>query len=502
MNRFFARNLRAMVLILAPLFLQFPAMGSETIVPAGCDAPPSSSDGRSFYIDPVHGSMANDGSAQRPWSRFADVVAQSSHLISSRAYSKNPAGALDLLPVNPEGPVKPGDTLVLMSGDHGEVDLSQYQNEKFIFVVAGENQTPIIRAMRVLSSTHWVFKGIKFQDARRENSPFGLTVLLSAKEAFLGPGGNIVFQSNSFSTQDNASNWTSADWVNKPYALTFQTNIRCTTLVGNHFYNVRNAVQMGGNDGLAMDNLLEDFGNDAFDITASNLTIRHNTIRSGHHGSDEPLHADGIQGWTYKNVTNRNVVIDSNVVINLNRANDNYMQGISIFDGSWDGVYITNNVVITNTWHGITLYGVKNAKIINNTVLPARPQNAMTWINVHAGKDNTPATNVVVRNNIAGGIMAAGSNITVDHNIALGGISISKSPRGDSPFDGVAASLNLDKVPPNALFKDFDMSVPSFDLRLSPNSLARKTGSEEDAPAIDVEGRPRIPPMDIGAYAR
>jgi parallel beta-helix repeat protein len=278
---------------------------------------------------------------------------------------------------------------------------------------------------------------------------------------------------------------------------------RCTALLGNHFYNVRNAAAIGGDDSLAMDNLLESFGNDGVDITASNLTLRHNVIRSSRHGPDDPLHPDGIQGWTVKGATNRNVVIDANMVINANQSDDNVLQGISIFDGSWDGVSVTNNVVITNTWHGIALYGVKNSNIINNTVIPARPGKYMTWITVHPNKDKSPSANVVVRNNITGGlIIDGGENINVDHNIALGTISIARSRKGYQEFGGVTASYNLDKVPAIALFKEFDIPTAAFNLHLSANSLARESGSDEGAPALDLEGWPRKPPVDIGAYAR
>jgi hypothetical protein len=127
----------------------------------------------------------------------------------------------------------------------------------------------------------------------------------------------------------------------------------------------------------------------------------------------------------------------------------------------------------------------------------------MTWITVHSGKDNSPSTNVVVRNNITGGLVIDdGENINVDHNIALGTIPIARSRKGYQDFGGVTASHNLDKVPAIVLFQEFDMSTAAFNLHLSANSLARESGSDEGAPALDLEGRPRKPPVDIGAYAR
>src|SRR5208283_637782 len=103
-------------------------------------------------------------------------------------------------------------------------------------------------------------------------------------------------------------------------------------LVNNHFYNLRDAVSIGGDQSLIERDVIEDMGNDGIDMIASDVVIRGNLIRSGRHTPAEPLHPDGIQGWTSKWSTNRNVVVDSNKIINLNPAKDNYLQGISIFD--------------------------------------------------------------------------------------------------------------------------------------------------------------------------
>ena len=270
-----------------------------------------------------------------------------------------------------------------------------------------------------------------------------------------------------------------SDWVNKPYYYAFSTVAPCTTLSANHFYNVRNAAALSGDKTIVADNLVENFGNDGFDITASDLTIRHNVIQSGHHSPTELLHADGIQGWSLKGATNRNVRIEGNVVTDLDQSDDNYMQGISIFDGEWDGLEITNNVVITNTWHGIALYGVDNAKLFNNTVLPSRPEKFMTWITVRPAKDKRPSSNVVVRNNIAGRFAVGGVNVEVDHNLALREVARLRIPNADPATIAATLSFNLDNVALNSLVKNFDMTHKSYDLHPGAHSPAAGSGSAE-----------------------
>ena len=318
-----------------------------------------------------------------------------------------------------------------------------------------------------------------------------------------GPSDNVVFVDNSFSTEDDVQGWTPEDWVNRPYATGFASAARCTTLVNNHFYNLRDAVSIGGDQSLIERNVIEDMDNDGIDMIASDVVIRGNLIRSSRHTPAEPLHPDGIQGWTAKGSTNRNVVVDSNKIINLNPAEDNYLQGISIFDGRWDGLTVTNNLVITNFWNGITLFGVANALVINNTVIATRPDRRPTWLSIAPAKDKTPSQHVVVRNNMATQVLADSEDLTFDHNLAARLISFRAADGALVKIvKGGAGDNNI--VDPGLFktFVDFDPNAGKFDLRPGPMSPALRAGADKGAPPTDIDGRLRTTPVDIGAYAR
>ena len=328
------------MLLFAFALVSLPAEAATAIeVAHGCDVRNASNGGRNFYVDPVRGAKDNDGSEAKPWRTLAEVLDPNNHLVATRTYGRRTLdGALPTVPINPNGPIRPGDTIVLMSGDHGTVDVSKYVNQNFISVVAGPGQTPLVRSLRLVSSSHWLFRGIKFQGQRPEKDFYGPMVGVGMNDYF-GPADNIVFTDDFFSTADQTEGWSPGDWVNKPYKTGFLTYARCTTLIGNHFFNLRDAIGIApsAEDSLVQGNLIEDFGNDGIDTTASNVVIRGNHIRSSRHSPAEPLHPDAIQGWTAPGATNRNVVINSNWVVNLNPAEDNAMQGISIFDGQWTG---------------------------------------------------------------------------------------------------------------------------------------------------------------------
>jgi hypothetical protein len=467
-------------------------------VATGCDAPKSENYPHTYYVDPLKGAKENDGSRDHPWRTLEEVLDPAAHLVATHAYARDKSGNFTLTPVNTSGPVKPGDAIYLMSGDHGSPDLEQLVNDDFISVLAAPGQTPVVDSLSVRSSSHWLFRGIKFQGVRPGAEKYKpLVGVLS--HAWLGPSDNIVFSEDSFSTADRTDDWTPEDWVRKPYATGLRSEARCTSIVDNHFFNLRDAIGISGDNSLIQHNSIEDFGNDGIDMMSSHLVIRGNKIGRGRHTPAEPLHPDAIQGWSLNGATNRDVVIDSNSVINLNDSKDNERQGIDIFDGHWDGLVVSNNLVITNHWHGIALSGVNNTIVVNNTVIPAR-DDRLSWITIHDSKDKAPSGHVIVRNNIAAQFIIEGDDVTFDHNIAEKLISIG-GQKSVIPRREIGDHNSID---PRIFqsFVDFDPKNSKFDLRPTRISPAVQAGSDDSAPALDIEGRRRASPVDIGAYAR
>ena len=497
------RGLLSVCLLVCACALNMRNAGASNAleVASGCDAPLSIESGRHFFVDPEHGDKENDGSEARPWRTLAEVLDPTNHLIATQSYGRTAQGLGPLQPVNPSGPIKEGDTIVLMSGDHGDVSLDQYVNNGFISIVAGKDQTPVVRSMFMRASSHWLIRGVKFQGFRTDRTQKARALAGVVNHQWLGPSDNIVFFDNSFSTEDETEAWSPEDWVQKPYEPGLFSAARCTTVSDNHFFNLRDAVQVFADHSLIQGNLIEEIGNDGIDIVGSDLVVRGNRIRNSRHTPVEPLHADGIQGWTLNGATNRNVVIEANRIINLNPTLDNYLQGISIFDGKWDGLTVLNNVVINNAYHAISLWGVTNAIVENNTIVQSRADRN-SWLMIHNAKDKTPSEHVVVRNNIAPEYHVQGADIQFDHNLSErlvelqtqgSAVKVTRGPFGDH-----------NNVQPDLIhsFADFDPAKGKLDPRLSSTSPAVKAGSADGAPSHDIDGRPRLSPIDIGAFAR
>lgn len=472
----------------------------------GCESPSPVTNRKVFYVDPAKGSMSNDGSATRPWSSLAEVLDRSRKLIASRVYSVNyKNGDRKLYDQNPSGPIKSGDFIYLMSGDHGNVQILGAINDNFITVQAAPGQTPRLRSLRVNGASKWIFLGLKVQGAGdgSTNSLAGIALADFGRDLWLGPTDNIIFADGSVSTADDSISWTDLDWVKKPFKVGVASNATCITISGNRFFNLRDAIAVGGERTLIADNKIENFGNDGIDLDTGHVTIRNNTITSGRNTKSETLHADGIQGWTKDGATNRNVTIDRNLVIKTGDPETTYMQGISIFDGKWDGLTITNNVVVTNHWHGIAVYGVANAKIMNNTVVAYDPVKRPTWITVQKAKDGRPSENVIVRNNITTQLTSSGPGVIMDHNIVSKAITTDSTGKPVSlTTPGSYGDHNIINPDIYSTLMKVDHSKGVYDLRLKANSPAIGSGNPALAPATDILGKPRVRPIDIGAYAR
>ncbi|HSM13306.1 MAG TPA: choice-of-anchor Q domain-containing protein, partial [Thermoanaerobaculia bacterium] len=172
----------------------------------------------------------------------------------------------------------------------------------------------------------------------------------------------------------------------------------------------------------------------------------------------------------------RDVVLRGNVIVN-NEDPDHplrsTLQGIGCFDGLFVDWIVENNVVVTDHWHGISLYGAIGGRVVNNTVLDlngASPGPPWIMLNSHGG---TPSQNVVVRNNLATDFAISGTGIVQDHNLEI--------------------------VDPAALFV-----APPFDVHLKAGSSAIDAGSPALAPPFDAErvARPQGGGVDLGAYER
>ena len=227
-------------------------------------------------------------------------------------------------------------------------------------------------------------------------------------------------------------------------------------------------------------NTIENFAGDGLRGLGDYNTFQYNIVKNSYDVNGN--HDDGFQSWSVGEGgvgtdTVWGVILRGNTIINYEDPNQPYrgtLQGIGCFDGFYANWIVENNVVIVDHYHGITLSGAVNCRIINNTVADRDTADGdiSPWIRVGNHKDGSASAGCIVRNNIYYRTLSTDATQTVDHNLRV---------------------RNYDSN-----FVDFGQ----FDLRLKEGSPAIDAGTHELAPAIDIRGitRPQGSLYDIGAY--
>lgn len=339
--------------------------------------------------------MSNDGSSRAPWSTLQEVIAKG--LIANKAYKQPYQQGGELLPVSSKGIIRPGDVIYLRSGNHGDVALRGV-NDNFITIEAEQGHKPVIRRLTSYGTSKWIVRGITF------HSQSGGWLVEFFDHNWQGPSDNIIFEKNDLFSTTDASAWTIQDWKSQGMSGII-TSATCSTIKNNRLTNIRFGIKIMGRHTLVDSNVINHFADDGIDILAGNVSVVGNRI-TNNHGIDDGNHNDGIQGWTVKGAINENVLIANNVIINSTTPSlplPGEMQGIAIFDGKWQNVRVLNNCVVTNHWHGIALYGVRDSIVEGNRVSGTDPRKP-PWITVKDMKPaqgGTPPHNVVVKNNLA-----------------------------------------------------------------------------------------------------
>lgn len=378
-----------------------PAPQGSYPVYSGCEAPASSYD-TIVYIDPAQGSDTGDGSQAHPWKTLGTVIAQ----------KKLPANA----------------HVVLLPGDHGTVSTTAAK----LPVVGNQSSWTwldfqpgaTIKSITLRDMHRWLITNATISD------PAGSLTLFA-----LANGSQFVIADSQLYTSQNTSSWAAADWIHADNALT-SDNASCVSILRNRVTNVRHGIQVSTRAAsptpsdnsikvLIQDNVVRNFSADGMRPLGSDVTISHNGIYDEYvsQAEGDGNHDDGIQGFALNGAIFSNVLIDRNWIqesTNPNRPFNAEMQGISSFDGVYENLRVTNNVVIVSAYHGISWYGVKDTVIDHNTVINPTTNGHKTWIYAPVGKGglNMPS-NVTVSNNTARSISGAPTGVTFTNNVVF-----------------------------------------------------------------------------------
>ncbi len=396
--------------------------------------------GATFYIDPANGSANGDGSASNPWLTLQQVVED--NLIEHYAYSESYNTDSDLKVINADAPVKGGDTLILKAGYHGHLDIRTFIFTDWLTITGDEGAEAVLSQIKLFGAFRKVyFKNItvnkeSYNTLGHETTPYydsddiDGAVIYCASNSFWGDGAEVKFKGMTVMSAADSSSWDADTWVERTDSGVAFRGVQQSELVDSTIDNVATGIAVTDDcsNSYITNNLVQGYRIDGARIISNNIYFADNEIVDCYDVDDN--HDDGVQSYSYTSEgagtgTISNVIIRNNIIIghtNPSHPLAGNPQGIGCFDGMFDNWTVENNLIISSTYHGISLYGVRNSAILNNTVIDLDSSDSpVPWIMIHAHKDGRESDNNIIANNIvSSSISGSGTNLTTENNYVIG----------------------------------------------------------------------------------
>ena len=422
-----------------------------------------------FYLDPINGSMLNDGSAISPWTTLQEVFDQ--NLIETWSYSPLPYSGASVLQTKNEGaPVKAGDTLMLRNGYHGSIFYRGIYNADYITIMNESGHQPAIGNVQISAGSKFIFDGLIISP---EEAPVFYTAQLFFLEShsWHGPSRDIILKNCTLKGITDSAGWGLTEWNAVGSCIKIAGNKsmveNCTCL------NIDEGINISADSCTVRNNEIINFGGDGMRGQGSYLLFENNIVKNCY--DIDGNHDDGFQSFTSVGNPFIGNVLRGNIIVNYEDVNQPFrgtLQGIGCFDGPYVDWTIENNLVVVNHYHGISLYGAENCRIINNTVIDIDSVHSPngTWIKITDHKNGTPSSDCLIQNNISFGF-SYGNETSFISNLHITG------------------------------YENF-VSAPLGDFSLRQGSMAIDAGTNFGAPSTDIIGtyRPQKSTVDIGAY--
>lgn len=351
-----------------------------------------------FYSDPKEGDPEGDGSAAHPWGALEEVLqARRIQLCDQRGQ-----------PVDPDAPVKPGDTILLRSGWHGALRIGRGYNDQPITIAADQGHVPQVAWIEIGEGRKWHVRGLTVSPSL---APSPLKRIPHSLVMLGERGGQ---QSTELIVEDcfiysvlDTSGWTGKDWVTKPASgIWLGRHGKAHVARNNYVLNTRFGIQLCATNCLAEGNVVANFSADGIRVTRDGQTVQYNVIKNNFVGArdGDDNHDDGIQAFLFNAGTGtlRDVTLRGNIIMARETEGlpfPNGLQGIGCFDGPLVQFTVENNVVAVNHYHGISLYDAQVCTIQDNACFSRRPGSTRPWIML--GQKKHQAAGNTVRNNVA-----------------------------------------------------------------------------------------------------
>ena len=440
-----------------PNGVSIPSVTSSSIVYPGCPAPPTSF-GHVWYIDPVngHGQVAygsdpggGTGSSSAPWNSLQALFGQkvSGVQMPSNGYTQFLSSAAVNQGGYPAGPIQPGDEVVLMSGNYGDISAGTYSvpssqiiNSPALTIAAGSGQTPVLSTLNMKGVSGFVFNQVTIES---ENTNGNYLVKITDGYNTGYTNTNIVLENMTIASAPVATalTWTASQWeanarpgvflqgISSPASLTcvsvVNSNISVTHLISS------SAIQLDADNALANGNQISYFSNSGLEFSGDNTAVFGNYI----HDQFNTKEGDGLNGIIVSQqvrfTSHQNAYIANNKIIHYLDSSlpaPGQLDGVLSANSNWTNFVVVDNLIAASGCYAISPGNVTNGIVANNSVIdggiaaiePCGPDQILV-AQAHAGTTGSfgsPPFNVRVFSNIAPTFSFFGINVQADHNIA------------------------------------------------------------------------------------
>lgn len=341
----------------------------------GAGAPASA---ESYYVDPTAKAGAADGSRDHPWPSVVKALKS--------------------------GTVVGGDVLHLAPGEHGDIRLERLVFEAPVTLLSDPQDPAHFSYLHIKWVRNLVVDGVAIWPTEGSASTTGPLIEEN--------GVNTVLRNLDIRGRADAPaylDWTKDDWLTRQRGA-LRSKGRNMRFENNTILGMAMAIGTIGEGAQVIGNTIRGFSGDAIRAIGDQSLVQGNTAMDCVKVNDN--HDDGIQSWS-RGANGRSgggvvqgLTLDANTIIEWTGPEDHplrcALQGIGLFDGMFEDLTITNNVIAVSAFHGISVYGGKNVLIANNTLINAKGiSRKAPWIGVYPHKNKTPSQDVIVANNIA-----------------------------------------------------------------------------------------------------
>jgi len=404
-----------------------------------------------YHVDPAAAAEGADGSSAHPWPSLQAAFAA--------------------------GRLAGGDTVDLAAGTYGAVTLAKVGFATPLTLLSAPGHGAHFSKLTLTGTRNLVVDGIRVAPEQNVAGKHGQLIEEN--------GTNTVLRNLDVWGQADVSDfysWSKDDWNGMTYSGV-RSRGKNLVLENSTFTATDFAIGTVGDGAKVLHNTIHGFSGDGIRAIGDNTLVEGNLITDCFKVNDN--HDDGFQSWSRGpkgksgGGTVTGLTVTGNTIIEWTGPKDHplhgALQGISMFDGMFKDLTVSNNVIDISAFHGIALYGGLDSKIVNNTLINWNGiSRKAPWIAVHPHRNHTRSHAVTVANNI--------------------GPKFDVSDLATDP--GSHIENNQVVIYPA---RDLQLSGPDR-FHLKPDSPLRGTADPAYAPAVDHDGKKRSGRIDPGAF--